>query len=65
MYEKLQSSRKVGEAMGVSKDQIQRIVKRKAEVLNEFESNAPSDRKRKLRKTGNDTATGKNFFQAK
>ena len=27
MYEKLQNSRKVGEAMGVSKDQIQGIVK--------------------------------------
>jgi hypothetical protein len=33
MYDKTSSSRTVGEAFDVSKDQIQKIVKRKAEVL--------------------------------
>ena len=44
MYEKMQSSRKVGEAFGVGKDQISRIMKRKADVLSEYENNAPNER---------------------
>ncbi|XP_013793905.1 tigger transposable element-derived protein 4-like, partial [Limulus polyphemus] len=36
------------------KDQIQRLVKRKAEVLNDYENNAPAERQRKIRKTGNE-----------
>ena len=41
MYDKNPSSRKVGEAFGVSKDQIEKLVKRKAEVLDEYSGNAP------------------------
>ena len=36
LYDKLQSSRKVGDFFGVSKDQIQHLVKRKAEVLDDY-----------------------------
>ena len=54
MYDQNPSSRKVAEAFGVGKDQIQRLVKRKADIMNEFETNVPSDRKRKVRKTGNE-----------
>ena len=41
MYDKNSSSRTVGEAF-VIKDQIQNLVKRKAEVLEEYSGNAPS-----------------------
>ena len=54
MYDQKQSSRNVAREFGVGKDQIQRLMKRKAQVLDEFESNAPNDRKRKIRKTGNE-----------
>ena len=36
MYNKSASSRKVGDVFGVSKDQIQALEKRKAEVLEEY-----------------------------
>ena len=49
-----QSCTSVAEDFGVGKTQIQSIVKRKAEVLEEFEGNCPLDRKRKIRKTGNE-----------
>ena len=48
------SSRDVTNIMGVGRTQIQNILKRKAEVLSEFESNAAPDRKRKRHKTGNE-----------
>ena len=54
MYDQNPSSRKVAEAFGVGKDQIQRLVKRKADIMNEFETNVPSDRKWKVRKKGNE-----------
>ena len=41
MYDKNSSSRTVGEAFGVSKDQIQKLVTRKAEVLEKYSGNAP------------------------
>ncbi|XP_070581288.1 tigger transposable element-derived protein 4-like [Ptychodera flava] len=47
-------SRKLAERYGVGRTQIQSILKRKAEVLEDFESNAPGERKRKIRKTGNE-----------
>lgn len=54
MYDNTRSSRKVGAAFGVSKDQIQKLVKRKADVLEEFHINGPNDRCRKMRKTGDE-----------
>ena len=53
MYAK-NNSRTVGEAFGVSKDQIQKLVKRKAEVLEEYSGNAPSHSRCICRKTNND-----------
>ena len=54
MYDKNSSSRTVGEAFGVSKDQIQKLVKRKAEVLEEYNGNTPSHSRCIRRKTDND-----------
>ena len=48
------SCKKIAEELRVGKTQIQFIVKRKAEVLEEYESNASLNRKRKMRKTGNE-----------
>jgi len=36
------SFRTLGEAFGLSKDQIQKVVKRNADVLEEFSENSPS-----------------------
>jgi hypothetical protein len=40
--------------MGVGRTQIQQIIKRKSEVLDDYESNVSNDRKRKRHKTGNE-----------
>jgi predicted DNA-binding protein YlxM (UPF0122 family) len=40
--------------MGVGRTQIQQIIKRKSEVLNDYESSVSNDRKRKRHKTGNE-----------
>ena len=45
------SSRDVAQIMGVGRMQIQQIIKRKSEVLDDYESN---DRKRKRHKAGNE-----------
>ena len=42
MYDTNSSSRTVREAFGVSKDQIQKLVKRKADVLEEYSGDTPS-----------------------
>ena len=54
MYDKNSSSRTVGEAFGVSKDQIQKLAKRKGGVLEEYSGNAPSHDRCILTKTDND-----------
>ena len=41
------SSRDVAQIMGVGRTQIQQIIKRKGEVLDDYESNFSNDRKRK------------------
>jgi hypothetical protein len=49
------SCRKIAEELGVGKTQVQAIIKRKAEVLESYEGNISSDRRRlKGRKTGNE-----------
>jgi IS30 family transposase len=48
------SSRDVAQIMGVGRTQIQQIIKRKSEVLDDYESNVSNDRKRKRHKTGNE-----------
>lgn len=45
--DKGKSCRQVAEELGVGKTQIQSIKKRKRELLDDFENNAPSDRKRR------------------
>jgi len=57
MYDKNSSSRTVGEAFGVSKE-IQKLVKRKAEVLEEYSGNSPSHSRCIRRKTDNLLLTG-------
>ena len=54
MYDKTSSSRTVGEAFGVSKDQIQKLVKRKTDVLEEYSGDTPSHSWCIRRKTDND-----------
>jgi len=54
LYYKNNSTRTVGEAFGVSKDQIQKLVKCKADVLEEYSVNAPSHSWCIHRKIGND-----------
>ena len=46
--------RDVAQIMGVGRTQIQQIIKRKSEVLNDYESSVSNDRKRKRHKTGNE-----------
>jgi kinesin family protein 6/9 len=48
------SSRDVAQIMGVGRTQNQQIIKRKREVLDDYESNVSNDRKRKRYKTGNE-----------
>jgi kinesin family protein 6/9 len=48
------SSREIAQIMGVGRTQIQTINKRKAEILEDYENNISSDRKRKRHKTGNE-----------
>ena len=48
------SSRDVAQIMGIGRTQIQQIIKRKSEVLDDYESNVSNDRKRKRHKTGNE-----------
>jgi IS30 family transposase len=42
------SSRDVAQIMDVGRTQIQQIIKRKSEVLNDYESNVSNDRKREV-----------------
>ncbi len=48
------SARSIAEKLNVGKTQIQSILKRKADVLSDYESNVAGERKRKMRKTGNE-----------
>ncbi|KAJ8300510.1 hypothetical protein KUTeg_022029 [Tegillarca granosa] len=48
------SARKIAQIYGVGRNQIDNILKRKAEVLSDYENNVPSDRKRQRRPTGNE-----------
>ena len=48
------SSREIAQIMGVGRTQIQTINKRKAEILEDYENNISSDRKRKRHKIGNE-----------
>jgi predicted DNA-binding protein YlxM (UPF0122 family) len=50
--ENCKSSREIAQIMGVGRTQIQTINKRKAEILEDYENNISSDRKR--HKTGNE-----------
>ena len=47
LYDRLSSSTKFADEFGVRKDQIQRLIKRKAEVLEDYENNVSMDRKGK------------------
>ena len=51
---KVKSARKIADELGVGKTQIQNILKRKAEVLDDIENNVSGDRKRARKKTGNE-----------
>ena len=51
------SSRDVAQIMGVGRMQIQQIIKRKSEVLDDYESNVSSDRKRKRHKIDDELLT--------
>lgn len=48
------SNRKIAEQLGVGRTQIDNVLKRKAEVLTDFENNMPIERKRQRRPTGNE-----------
>ena len=48
------SSRDVAQIMGIGRTQIQQIIKRKSEVLDDYESKVSNNRKRKRHKTGNE-----------
>ena len=48
------SSRDVAQIMGIGRTQIQQIIKRKSEVLDDYQSNVSNNRKRKRHKTGNE-----------
>ena len=48
------SARKIAEHFGVGRTQIDGILKRKAEVLADYDNNQPSDRKRQIKLTGNE-----------
>ena len=48
------SSREIVQIIGVGRTQIQTINKRKAEILEDYENNVSSDRKRKRHKTWNE-----------
>ncbi|XP_041376563.1 tigger transposable element-derived protein 4-like [Gigantopelta aegis] len=48
------SARKIAEHFGVGRTQIDGILKRKAEVLADYDNNQPSDRKRQRKLTGNE-----------
>ena len=48
------STRSLAEIFGVAKTQIQCILKRKHEIIEDFENNQPPNKKRKLRVTENE-----------
>ena len=48
------SSQDVAQIMGIGRMQIQQIIKRKSEVLDNYQSNISNNRKRKRHKTGNE-----------
>ncbi|CAH1241537.1 TIGD4 [Branchiostoma lanceolatum] len=48
------SSRQLAADFGVGRTQIQNIIKRKREHLEDFEDNAPTNKKRNIRNTGNE-----------
>ena len=52
LLENGKSSREIAQIMGVGRTQIQTINKRKAEILEDYENNVSTDRKR--HKTGNE-----------
>lgn len=43
------SNRKIAEQLGIGRTQIDNVLKRKAEVLTDFENNMPIERKRQRR----------------
>ena len=51
---KTKSARKLAEELGVGKTQIQSILKRKIELIIDFEHNLDGDRKRQRRITRNE-----------
>ena len=53
-YDIKRSSRKVGEAFDVSKDEIQKLVRRKADEYEEYSGNTLSHSQHISRKIGND-----------
>jgi predicted DNA-binding protein YlxM (UPF0122 family) len=53
-YVKPKSARKLAEELGVGKTQIQSILKRKIELIIDFEHNLDGDRKRQRRITRNE-----------
>lgn len=54
LFEGGKSGRKIAEQFGVCKTQIQSVMKRKPEVLADYDNNVSLERKRKIRKTGNE-----------
>ena len=48
------SARKIAEHFGVGRTRIDGILKRKAEVLADYDNNQPYDRKRQRKLTGNE-----------
>lgn len=51
---KTKSTRKIAEEFKIGRTQVQNILKRKAELMTDYENNAPGDRKRVRRQTGNE-----------
>ena len=52
LHDSGKSSRDVAQIMDVGRTQIQHIIKRKSEVLDDYESNISNDRKRKSLNSG-------------
>ena len=48
------SNRKIAEQMGVGRTQIDNVLKRKADILTDYENNTGPERKRQRRPTGNE-----------
>jgi kinesin family protein 6/9 len=52
LYDTGKSSRQIASELGVGRSQIQNILKRKSQVIEDYFGNGDLDRRRKLRKTG-------------